>query len=57
MIAKVLAYQERIHKSIKSLTEVVGSHTASIHKLESQMRDISREQYPNKRGTLPSDTI
>ncbi|XP_059315390.1 uncharacterized protein LOC132065998 [Lycium ferocissimum] len=37
--------------------ETVGSHTAAIQKLESQMRDIFREQHPPKKGGLPSDTI
>ncbi|XP_059311008.1 uncharacterized protein LOC132062451 [Lycium ferocissimum] len=35
----------------------MGSHTAAIQKLESQMRDISREQHPPKKGGHPSDTI
>ncbi|XP_070041044.1 uncharacterized protein [Nicotiana tomentosiformis] len=39
------------------MTELVGSRTASIQKLEMQMRDISREQNPKQKGTLPSDTI
>ncbi|XP_070015609.1 uncharacterized protein [Nicotiana sylvestris] len=39
------------------MTELVGSYTASISKLEMQMRDISREQNPKQKGTLPSDTI
>ncbi|XP_075074338.1 uncharacterized protein LOC142161953 [Nicotiana tabacum] len=39
------------------MTELVGSHTASIQKLEIQMRDLSREQNPKQKGTLPSDTI
>ncbi|XP_019244496.1 PREDICTED: uncharacterized protein LOC109224371 [Nicotiana attenuata] len=39
------------------MTELVGSHTASIQKLEMQMRDLSREQNPKQKGTLPSDTI
>ncbi|XP_059288419.1 uncharacterized protein LOC132041744 [Lycium ferocissimum] len=37
--------------------ETVGSHTVAIQKLESQMRDISREQHPPKKGGLSSDTI
>ncbi|KAK4372797.1 hypothetical protein RND71_008181 [Anisodus tanguticus] len=57
MIERVLANQERTDKSMKGLTEVVDSHTASIQKLESQMRDFSREQYLKQRGTLPSHTI
>ncbi|XP_070008703.1 uncharacterized protein [Nicotiana sylvestris] len=39
------------------MTELVGSHTASIQKLEMQMRDLSREQNPKQKGILPSDTI
>ncbi|XP_075096259.1 uncharacterized protein LOC142174374 [Nicotiana tabacum] len=39
------------------MTELVGSYTASISKLEMQMRDISREQNPKQKGTLPSDTF
>nr|XP_016473640.1 PREDICTED: uncharacterized protein LOC107795497 [Nicotiana tabacum] len=39
------------------MTEVVGSHTASIQKLEMQMRDLSKEQNPKQKGQLPSDTI
>nr|XP_016484033.1 PREDICTED: uncharacterized protein LOC107804628 [Nicotiana tabacum] len=39
------------------MTELVGSHTASIKKLEMQMRHLSREQNPKQKGTLPSDTI
>nr|XP_016483019.1 PREDICTED: uncharacterized protein LOC107803766 [Nicotiana tabacum] len=39
------------------MTELVSSHTASIQKLEMQMRDLSREQNPKQKGTLPSDTI
>ncbi|XP_070005353.1 uncharacterized protein [Nicotiana sylvestris] len=39
------------------MTELVGSHTASIQKLEMKMRDLSREQNPKRKRTLPSDTI
>ncbi|XP_075096293.1 uncharacterized protein LOC142174405 [Nicotiana tabacum] len=39
------------------MTELVGSYTASIQKLEMQMRDLSREQNSKQKGTLPSDTI
>nr|XP_009759229.1 PREDICTED: uncharacterized protein LOC104211800 [Nicotiana sylvestris]XP_016507254.1 PREDICTED: uncharacterized protein LOC107824946 [Nicotiana tabacum] len=39
------------------MTEVVVSHTASIQKLEMQMRDLSREQKPKQKWQLPSDTI
>ncbi|XP_070009665.1 uncharacterized protein [Nicotiana sylvestris] len=39
------------------MTELVGYHTASIKKLEMQMRDLSREQNSKQKGTLPSDII
>ncbi|XP_070017168.1 uncharacterized protein [Nicotiana sylvestris] len=39
------------------MTELVGSHTASIQKLEMKMRNLSREQNTKQKGTLPSDTI
>ncbi|XP_019256522.1 PREDICTED: uncharacterized protein LOC109234937 [Nicotiana attenuata] len=39
------------------MTELVGSHIASIQKLEMQMRDLPRDQNPKQKGTLPSDTI
>nr|XP_016455191.1 PREDICTED: uncharacterized protein LOC107779308 [Nicotiana tabacum] len=39
------------------MNDLVGSHTASIQKLEMQMRDPSREQNPKQMGTLHSDTI
>nr|XP_016461344.1 PREDICTED: uncharacterized protein LOC107784696 [Nicotiana tabacum] len=39
------------------MTELVRYHNTSIQKLEMQMRDLSREQYPKNKGTLPSDTI
>ncbi|XP_059302337.1 uncharacterized protein LOC132054312 [Lycium ferocissimum] len=57
MLERVLANQEKSEKTLKGLTKTVGSHTASIQKLESQMRDISREQYPPQKGGLPSDTV
>nr|XP_009620559.1 uncharacterized protein LOC104112373 [Nicotiana tomentosiformis] len=43
--------------SMKNMTELEGSHIASIQKLEMQMRDLSRDQNPKKKGTLLSDTI
>nr|XP_009593721.1 uncharacterized protein LOC104090360 [Nicotiana tomentosiformis] len=39
------------------MTKLVGYHTASIQKLEIQMRDFSREQNLKQKGTLPRDTI
>ncbi|XP_075099085.1 uncharacterized protein LOC107828034 [Nicotiana tabacum] len=42
---------------MRNMIELVGSHTASIQKLEMQMRDLSREQNPKQKGTLRSDTI
>ncbi|KAK4377053.1 hypothetical protein RND71_003349 [Anisodus tanguticus] len=53
----VLANQEKTDNSMKGLTEVVGSHTTSIQKLESHMIDLLREQYPKHRGQLSSNTI
>ncbi|XP_019267414.1 PREDICTED: uncharacterized protein LOC109244731 [Nicotiana attenuata] len=49
--------QEKSDTSMRNMTELVGSHTASIQKLEMQMRDLSREQNSKQKGTLPSDTI
>ncbi|XP_070017317.1 uncharacterized protein [Nicotiana sylvestris] len=49
--------QEKFDTSMRNMTELVGSHTASIQKLEMQMRGLSREQNPKQKGTLPSDTI
>ncbi|OIT02416.1 hypothetical protein A4A49_54911 [Nicotiana attenuata] len=57
MLERVLQKQERSDTSMRNMTELVGSHTASIQKLEMQMRDISSEQNPKQKGTLPSDTI
>ncbi|XP_070020231.1 uncharacterized protein [Nicotiana sylvestris] len=57
MLERVLQNQEKSDTSMRNITEIVGSHTASIQKLEMQMRDISREQNPKQKGTLPSDTI
>ncbi|XP_070015485.1 uncharacterized protein [Nicotiana sylvestris] len=57
MLERVLQNQEKSDTSMKNMTELVGSHTASIQKLEMQMRDLSREQNPKQKGTLPSDTI
>ncbi|XP_019240488.1 PREDICTED: uncharacterized protein LOC109220470 [Nicotiana attenuata] len=57
MLERVLQNQERSDTSIRNMTELVGSHTASIQKLEMQMRDLSRKQNPKQKGTLPSDTI
>ncbi|XP_075109195.1 uncharacterized protein LOC142180986 [Nicotiana tabacum] len=54
---KVLQNQERSDTSIRNMTELVGSHTASIQKLEMQIRDLSREQNLKQKGTRPSDTI
>ncbi|OIT07383.1 hypothetical protein A4A49_63242, partial [Nicotiana attenuata] len=57
MLERVLQNQEKSNASMRNMTEIVGSHTASIQKLEMQMRDLSREQNPKQKGTLPSDTI
>ncbi|XP_070020532.1 uncharacterized protein [Nicotiana sylvestris] len=42
---------------MRNMIELVASHTASIQKLEMQIRDLSREKNPKQKGTLPSDTI
>ncbi|XP_070002859.1 uncharacterized protein [Nicotiana sylvestris] len=57
MLERVLQNQEKSDTSMRNMTELVGSHTASIQKLEMQMRDLSREQNSKQKGTLPSDTI
>ncbi|OIT35642.1 hypothetical protein A4A49_55704, partial [Nicotiana attenuata] len=57
MLERVLQNQEKSDTSMRNMTEVVGSHTASIQKLEMQMRDLSKEQNPKEKGTLPSDTV
>ncbi|XP_009629830.1 uncharacterized protein [Nicotiana tomentosiformis] len=57
LLERVLQNQERSDTSMKNMTELVGSHAASIQKLEIQMRDLSREQNPKQKGTLPSDII
>ncbi|OIT23964.1 hypothetical protein A4A49_58914, partial [Nicotiana attenuata] len=57
MLERVLQKQERSDTSIRNMTELVGSHTVSIQKLEMQMRYLSRGQNPKQKGTLPSDTI
>nr|XP_009790180.1 PREDICTED: uncharacterized protein LOC104237689 [Nicotiana sylvestris] len=57
MLERVLKNHEKSDASMRNMTEVVGSHTASIQKLEMQMRDLSREQNPKQKGQLPSDTI
>ncbi|XP_070017469.1 uncharacterized protein [Nicotiana sylvestris] len=57
MLEWVLQNQEKSDTSMRNMTELVGSHTTSIQKLEMQMRDLSREQNPKQKGTLPSDII
>ncbi|XP_019260355.1 PREDICTED: uncharacterized protein LOC109238374 [Nicotiana attenuata] len=57
MLERVLQNQEKSDASMRNMTEVVGSHTASIQILEMQMRDLSKEQNPKQKGTLPSDTV
>ncbi|OIT19357.1 hypothetical protein A4A49_61168, partial [Nicotiana attenuata] len=57
MLERVLQNQEMSDTSMRNMTELVGSYTASIQKLEMEMRDLSREQNPKQKGTLPSDTI
>nr|XP_009783204.1 PREDICTED: uncharacterized protein LOC104231842 [Nicotiana sylvestris] len=48
---------DRSNTSMRNMIELVASHTASIQKLEMQIRDLSREKNPKQKGTLPSDTI
>ncbi|OIT19566.1 hypothetical protein A4A49_62214, partial [Nicotiana attenuata] len=57
MLERVLQNQERSDTLMNNMTELVGSHTASIQKLELQMRDLSREQNLKQKSMLPSDTI
>ncbi|XP_075077154.1 uncharacterized protein LOC142163900 [Nicotiana tabacum] len=57
MLERVLQNQEKSDTSMKHMTKLVGTYTASIQKLEMQMRDLSREQNLKKKGALPSDTI
>ncbi|XP_070031973.1 uncharacterized protein [Nicotiana tomentosiformis] len=57
MLERVLQNQERSDTSMKNMTKLMVSHTASIQKLEMQMSILSREQNPKQKGTLPSDTI
>ncbi|XP_070025323.1 uncharacterized protein [Nicotiana sylvestris] len=57
MLERVLQNQEKSDTSMRNMTELVGSHTASIQKLEMQMRYLSREQNPKQKVTLPSDII
>ncbi|XP_070015444.1 uncharacterized protein [Nicotiana sylvestris] len=51
MLERVLQNQEKSVASMRNMTEVVGSHNASIQNLEMQMRDLSREQTQSKRAT------
>ncbi|XP_070008563.1 uncharacterized protein [Nicotiana sylvestris] len=57
MLERVLQNQEKSGTFMRNMTELVAYHTASIQKLEMQMRDLSREQNSKQKGTLPSDTI
>nr|XP_016456157.1 PREDICTED: uncharacterized protein LOC107780155 [Nicotiana tabacum] len=57
MLERVLQNQERSDTSMKNMTELVGSHTASTQTLEMQMRDLSREQNLKQKGMLSSDII
>ncbi|OIT36969.1 hypothetical protein A4A49_66057, partial [Nicotiana attenuata] len=57
MLERVLQNQEKSDASMRNMTEVVGSHTASIQKFEMQMRDLSKKQNPKQKGTLPSVTV
>ncbi|OIT27733.1 hypothetical protein A4A49_57390, partial [Nicotiana attenuata] len=57
MLERVLQNLVKSNTSMRNMTELVGSHTASIQKLELQMKDLSREQNPKQKDTLTSDTI
>ncbi|XP_070025043.1 uncharacterized protein [Nicotiana sylvestris] len=57
MLERVCQNQEMYDTSMRNMTEIVGSHTTSIQKLDMQMRYLSKEQNPKQKGTLPSDTI
>ncbi|XP_070015158.1 uncharacterized protein [Nicotiana sylvestris] len=57
MLERVLQNLKKSDTSMRNMTDRVGSHTASIQKLEMQMRDLSKEQNPKQKETLPSDTI
>ncbi|XP_075074567.1 uncharacterized protein LOC142162149 [Nicotiana tabacum] len=57
MPEQVLQNQERFDTSMRNMTKLVSSYTASIKKLQMKMRDLSREQNPKQNGTLPSDII
>ncbi|XP_059315389.1 eukaryotic peptide chain release factor GTP-binding subunit-like [Lycium ferocissimum] len=57
MLETVLANQSKSERTLYGLTETVGSYKTAIQKLESQMRDISRQQDPPKKGGLPSDIV
>ncbi|XP_070013145.1 uncharacterized protein [Nicotiana sylvestris] len=57
MLERVLQNQERSDTSMKNMTELVVSHTASIQKLEMQMRYLSREQNLKQKRHTPSDKI
>ncbi|XP_060212098.1 uncharacterized protein LOC132639678 [Lycium barbarum] len=57
MLEKVLTSQTNTKKTLSGLSETVVSHTVAIQNLEQQMRDLSREQHPTRKGGLPSDTI
>ncbi|XP_019259930.1 PREDICTED: uncharacterized protein LOC109237971 [Nicotiana attenuata] len=53
MLERVLQNQEKSDTSMRNMNELVGSHTASIQKLEMQMRDLSKEQNPKQKGNTP----
>ncbi|OIT19487.1 hypothetical protein A4A49_57333, partial [Nicotiana attenuata] len=57
MLERVLQNQEKSDTSMRNMTEVVRSHTASIKKFEMQMRHLSKEKNLKQKGTLPSDTV
>ncbi|XP_070002800.1 uncharacterized protein [Nicotiana sylvestris] len=50
MLERVLQNKEKSDTSMSNMTKLVGSHTASIQKLEMQMRDLYRRKIRSKKG-------
>ncbi|XP_060202451.1 uncharacterized protein LOC132630874 [Lycium barbarum] len=50
MLEKVLASQTNTEKTLSKLSETVVSLSAAIQNLEQQMRDLSREHHPARKG-------
>ncbi|MCE3215975.1 hypothetical protein HAX54_004241 [Datura stramonium] len=49
--------QERVDTTLKSMAEIVSSHTTSNRKLEQQIRDLSSEQNQKQKRNFICDTI